>query len=142
MELDIRLSKAVAAGACSPIPMFNASRFIHGKEGQRRYVSGSRVAQQRLMAHGDRAARAAARAWSERIQRGKLSSPLYLNHKWGCEPAAELEVETCTFAHPFDDPRRPLSFWELDVGRRRCIDDAGRGLVACPYTLEGQREEG
>ncbi len=136
VELDIRLARAVQAGACSPIRLFNASRFLHGQEGQRRYVSGSRIAQQRLMAHGDGPARAAARAWADRIRRGKLSSPLYLEQKWGCAPEKDIDIGSCRFAHPFDDPRRPLSYWELDAGRRRCIDDAGRGAVACPYTLE------
>lgn len=139
VELDLRLSRAVAAGACSPIRVFDAARFVHGEPGQRRYVSGSRVAQKRLMAHGDAAARAAAVAWAERIRRGKLSAPLYLAQKWGCRPEVDIDLSTCRFAHPFDDPRRPLSYWELDAGRRRCIDDHERGAVACPYTLEGYR---
>jgi hypothetical protein len=143
VELDIRVARAVAAGACSPIRAFNSSRFVHGREGQRRYVSGSRVAHKRLMAHGDEAARAAATAWAERIRRGKLSSPLYLEQKWGCAPEKDIDIASCRFAHPFNDPARPLSFWELDAGRRRCIDDAARGEVACPYTLEeGERGAG
>lgn len=107
VELDICLSKAVAAGACSPFPMFNASRFIHGKEGQRRCVSGSRVAQQRLMAHGDRAARAAAVAWSERIQRGKLSSPLYLELKCVCVGA--IYVCMCIVLHRWSTQQEAFS---------------------------------
>lgn len=43
----------------------------------------------------------------------------YFVRKWGRTPAdSGEEIRRTYFLHPFNDPRRPLSYWELEPGRR------------------------
>jgi len=140
VEMDVRMGRAVAAGVCSPFRWFNSSEFVHGKpttttEG-RRYVSGTKLMETRMRKEGDEAVRAVARQWSERIKRGKKASPVYLHQKWGCRPEKEIDLSSCGLQHPFGNAARPLSYWQLDTGRRRCVEEGRVGWERmCEYTL-------
>lgn len=133
IELDIRFARAVESGICSPLRTFNSSMFEHGYK-SKKYLSGSKIVQQVMASYGDEYFKQVAREWSEKIKRGKLSSPLYLRDKWGCRSEEHIRIEDCHFARPFNDPENPLSYWTFDAERRRCIDES-RDIVACAYTL-------
>ena len=149
VEMDVRMGRAVAAGVCAPARWFNSSEFVHGKptpttegrEGGRkggndRYVSGTKMMEARMRREGDEEVRAVARQWSEELKRGKKASPVYLHQKWGCKPEKDIDLVTCGLQHPFGNAARSLSYWQLDAGRRRCVEEgrAGGGGL-CEYTL-------
>jgi hypothetical protein len=46
--------------------------------------SGSKIMQEKMMRYGDEHVKNVGKEWSEKIKRGKLSSPAYLQQKWGC----------------------------------------------------------
>ncbi len=137
VEMDIRIARAQALGECSAFRAFNSSHFVHGREGRKdKYRSGTKLMQQRMVRYGDAEVKAMAQQLAAKIKRGKLSSPLYLHQKWGCRAEVHTDLASCGFAHPFDDPARALSYWELDEGRRTCLDDASKGEShLCEYTL-------
>jgi hypothetical protein len=136
VEMDIRMARAQALGLCSGFRTFNSSQFVHGKEGKDKYVSGTKLMNLRMMADGDAEMKAVGKQLAEKVKRGKLSSPLYLHQKWGCRAEVHTDLASCTFAHPFNNPARSLSDWELDHGRRQCLDDASKGPAhVCEYTL-------
>lgn len=152
VELDIRMARAQAAGVCSDFHTFTSSQFVHGRptRAQRddKYVSGTKIMQQKMVAHGDAEVKALAQQWSEKIKRGKVASQAYLAQKWGCKNEVKTDLGTCVYEHPFDDQRRGLSYWVLDVERRRCLDGGGgggkgkrkkgKGAEVCEYTLDEQ----
>jgi len=141
VEMDVRMGRAVAAGVCAPARWFNSSEFVHGKpgvgsKGQSRYVSGTKLMEARMRREGDEEMRAVARRWSEKIKRGKKASPLYLHQKWGCRPEKEIDLATCRLQHPFGNAARPLSYWQLDAGRRQCVEEGREGVEGmCEYRL-------
>jgi len=146
VEMDVRMGRAVAAGVCTPFKWFNSSEFVHGKPGEGRtggreggrdrYVSGTKLMEARMRREGDEEVRAMARQWSEKIKRGKEASPVYLHQKWGCKAEKEIDLSTCRLEHPFGNAARSLSYWQLDAGRRRCVEEGREGVEGmCEYTL-------
>jgi hypothetical protein len=57
------------------------------------------------------------------VGRGVLSSRLYLTLKWGCDE----DQKNCVYAHPFNNPDFPISYWRLD--QQRCV--SMHGATAC-----------
>jgi hypothetical protein len=45
--------------------------------------------------------------------------------------AFDLQV---LYPAPFNDPSRPITYWQLDQGRRDCIDSAPPDVLECNMT--------
>lgn len=134
-EMDLRHNRSLEC--TSPPRRFVAATLHHGRLGSAEYKSGTSVLRDHWRQEGKRQPRdSQLRKWerdlSNRLDRGFVSSRLYVSAKWGCD----AEQERCLFAHPFNNPQHPLSYWRLDWARRECILRQERRVRACRYMLE------
>lgn len=82
-----------------------------------------------MKASEDESERREVEALAVRLQRGFASSQAYMVQKWNYNDT--LEDTNQLFHRPFNRSDLPLSFWELDVERRRCIVDAPLNVSVC-----------
>jgi hypothetical protein len=94
--------------------------------------SGSSSSLEKVSGSEDKALKAEATLFGDRVEYGRSHNCVYVADKWGCD--GNCDPASCVSKRPFGQDREEIGYWVLDMKMRECIMSSPSG--PCPYNRE------